>query len=466
MKLLSKYILRQHVGPFLFSIGIVTFIFLLNLIFQDFGRILSRGLKLTVILEFLALNLAWIIALAVPMSVLVATLSTFGRLSADNEITAIKSSGINFFQILLPILIAASILTVIMIEFNDKILPDLNHRARLLSRDIFRKRPTLKLEPKVVFSDLPHMNILVQEIEEKGDSANIRGVVIDERNNSRLSKTILAKSGVIKFDFNSERLIMTLYDGEIHEIDTENFSNYRWMQFEKYKIAVNIPDLTLKRSKAGSRGDREKTIKMMQADIQNHRRAMQRQKQVLATVITNAFKETFPATLLKSASLDASGNVPVDIQTIHLSRGQLSSLINKLERTLHQIQMGQQALANYDKSIHSLQVEIHKKYSIPAACIVFVLIGAPLGIKTRKGNLGISSGISLLFFVLYWVSLIGGEELADRRLISPFLAMWGANILVGTAGICLAYYTITERSLLHWLVILPKRWFKKQKRLQ
>jgi len=265
MKLLSKYILRQHVGPFLFSIGIVTFIFLLNLIFQDFGRILSRGLKLTVILEFLALNLAWIIALAVPMSVLVATLSTFGRLSADNEITAIKSSGINFFQILLPILIAASILTVIMIEFNDKILPDLNHRARLLSRDIFRKRPTLKLEPKVVFSDLPHMNILVQEIEEKGDSANIRGVVIDERNNSRLSKTILAKSGVIKFDFNSERLIMTLYDGEIHEIDTENFSNYRWMQFEKYKIAVNIPDLTLKRSKAGSRGDREKTIKMMQA---------------------------------------------------------------------------------------------------------------------------------------------------------------------------------------------------------
>ena len=106
------------------------------------------------------------------------------------------------------------------------------------------------------------------------------------------------------------------------------------------------------------------------------------------------------------------------------------SLKNKLN-SKKQIEMSNQ------KQIDVLQVEIDKKYSIPFACIVFVLIGVPLGVKTKRGGFGIAAGMSLGFFMLYWIFLIGGEKLADRELLSPFLSMWGANIVLGVIGLYL-----------------------------
>jgi lipopolysaccharide export system permease protein len=96
-------------------------------------------------------------------------------------------------------------------------------------------------------------------------------------------------------------------------------------------------------------------------------------------------------------------------------------------------------------------VEIHKKYSIPFACVIFVLIGAPIGIVMRKGGFGIAAGMSLAFFLLYWIFLIGGEKLADRELLSPFLSMWAANVLLGIIGL---YFTF--RQSIHFKKIYNK----------
>ncbi|MCK5087047.1 MAG: LptF/LptG family permease, partial [Melioribacteraceae bacterium] len=106
-------------------------------------------------------------------------------------------------------------------------------------------------------------------------------------------------------------------------------------------------------------------------------------------------------------------------------------------------------------------VEIHKKYAIPVACIVFILIGAPLGIMTRKGGLGIAAGISMFFFLLYWAFLIGGEKLSDRGMFSPFLGMWSANILLLILGIYLTVKIARERITIDFSglqKLIPKQW--------
>jgi lipopolysaccharide export system permease protein len=106
-------------------------------------------------------------------------------------------------------------------------------------------------------------------------------------------------------------------------------------------------------------------------------------------------------------------------------------------------------------------VEIHKKYSIPAACIVFVLVGAPLGVITRRGGFGIAASMSLGFFVLYWSCLIGGEKLADRGIVSPFTGMWIANIIIGLLGVYLTARVRKEAFLINWAGLrrfLPRRW--------
>ncbi len=114
-----------------------------------------------------------------------------------------------------------------------------------------------------------------------------------------------------------------------------------------------------------------------------------------------------------------------------------------------------------NSKIDSYWVEIYKKYSIPAACIIFVLIGAPLGVMTRKGGFGMAASISLFFFLIYWAFLIGGEKLADRNLLSPFWGMWSANFLLGAIGILLTMKSVRETVTLEfsWFQkFIPKTW--------
>ena len=89
------------------------------------------------------------------------------------------------------------------------------------------------------------------------------------------------------------------------------------------------------------------------------------------------------------------------------------------------------------RQINSYMVEIHKKYAIPAACLVFVFIGVPLGVMVRRGTFGVAATLSLGFFLMYWSSLIGGEKLGDRGIMPPWLAMWMANIALGAIGVVL-----------------------------
>ena len=104
---------------------------------------------------------------------------------------------------------------------------------------------------------------------------------------------------------------------------------------------------------------------------------------------------------------------------------------------------------SYEKSINSYQVELHKKFSIPFACIIFIIIGAPLGILSRRGGFGVSISISLLFFIIYWAFLIGGEELADRGFLHPGLSMWLPNIILGLIGLYLCYIVSAEKNIIN-----------------
>ena len=115
----------------------------------------------------------------------------------------------------------------------------------------------------------------------------------------------------------------------------------------------------------------------------------------------------------------------------------------------------------YERSLRSYLVEIHKKYSIPFACIVFIFIGAPLGIMSRRGTLGMSASLSLGFFVFYWACLKGGENLADRGYFDPWVGMWIANIVLGVIGLYLTVRTARENPTIDWTSwarFIPKSW--------
>ncbi|MCK6619467.1 MAG: YjgP/YjgQ family permease [Calditrichaceae bacterium] len=462
MKIISRYIVKEHTGPFLFSLAVIMFVFVTKFIVQYIGKLFGKGLSLATILEFVYLNLAWMLALAVPMSVLVAALMAFGRLSADNEITVLKTSGINLYRIVRPALIWAAALTIAMIWYNDQVLPEYNHRARLLFRSISQKKPTLELE-EGIYLKLNNFNLLVQEIQkpiqkELADKSNVldpnyannsadklKKITIFDFSQAQLQRTVIADHGYLVFDRERAQLVFTLFEGEIHEVNTQDYSEYRRLNFTRNVFYIPAEDLIFKRVEDLQRGDREMNIRMMNEQVNNYRREIARADSTIRAETANFLipPETIAARLAGAKGKKREMNVSEKYQAVSRASHKVQAAAQKISSTASN--------KNYfEKQIYKYQVEIHKKFSIPFACIVFVLIGAPLGIRARKGSLGVGISFSIGFFLLYWTCLIGGEELADRQLLAPFLAMWFANILVGAFGIYLTVRTVRETRFIQW----------------
>ena len=152
----------------------ITFILFVNFLLRAIDRFLGKGLDLITILEYLFLNLAWILALSVPMAVLLATLMTFGRLSEDNEINAMRASGIGFLTIMRAPIVFGAIITLLLIYFNNFILPEMNFKARLLSGDIYRKRPDMNIEPGIFLDNLPDYSMIIGGKSKKGTMTDVR----------------------------------------------------------------------------------------------------------------------------------------------------------------------------------------------------------------------------------------------------------------------------------------------------
>jgi lipopolysaccharide export system permease protein len=128
----------------------------------------------------------------------------------------------------------------------------------------------------------------------------------------------------------------------------------------------------------------------------------------------------------------------------------------KLNRLYQTLRVSGSKISSHEETINKYLVEVHKKFSIPFASLVFILVGAPLGIASRKGSLGVGATLSIIFFLIYWACLILGEDLADRRLLHPLLAMWFPNILIGSAGFYLTWRTVKEKTFINWDKLIAK----------
>ncbi len=453
MFIISKYILREHVGPFLFGLMTIVFLFLLNVVFRDLGKLLGKGIPIGVMFEFFGLNLAWIVALAIPMAVLVATLMAFGRLSSDNEIVALKASGVHLYRLITPVIIVAVFLAVGVERFHNSVLPEFNHRYRLLFSDISKKRPTLALEENVFFNEIPNYSLLVHDLIEEGEKNILKGIIIHDYSDPEYSQTVIAESGQLAFSEEREKMIFTLFNVEIHSVELADLENYRMVKSKQWILSVPVSNMVLERSQSEHRGDREKSADMLREDIARYLKQVAQREENIRRIVQLDLKQLFIDGIWSRKNGGMENNETIERDPSDLDRNA------KTRQVFQRIQAEMKLIEGQKLSILSKQVEIQKKYSIPVACIVFVLIGAPLGIMARQGGMAVGGGLSLLFFIIYWIFIIAGEQLADRGYVSPFIAMWIANILVGFGGIYLVVKSVRESTFIPWDRLA--QWFKK-----
>lgn len=434
---LARYVLREHIGPFFFAFAIITFILIIDFIPNLVDMIVGKDLPFTVIFRVFIYQIGWMIALSVPMSVLVATLMAFGRLTSDFEMTAIKSSGIPVLRVIYPVVLASAVIAYGMVYFNNRVLPDLNHRARVLMQDIKRMRPTLQMRSGAFVTDIPGYIILIDSVDHK--TSNLTGVkILETGKQDKPPRTIVAQSGHLTFTNNGRDLIFDLHDGEIHEFDPKDPDKYRRLVFANQRLVISDVSQDFKESKDEFRTDREKSAQQMLEDIMKWESGIVPYRSNIERLVDNRIDKYF------------SDSLPRSPDSLVPDYAALAGLARIAEADARSVSREREGIATQQKLINSYYVEVYKKYSIPVACLVFVLIGAPLGILARRGGMGISIGISLGLFVLYWAFLIGGEDLADRSIIPAFWAMWSANILIGAAGLYLIYVVSMEKPF--WVI--------------
>ncbi len=439
MNTLNKYLLKQSFAPFLLSVAVITTVLFLQFLIRAVDRFLGKGLDIFTIFEYLYLNLAWIIALSVPMSLLISSVMTFGRMSQKNEITALKSAGINFFNIIKPSMWFGTLIAILLCIFNNFILPEMNYNARLLAKDIYTKKPELSIEPGYFIDMIPQYTRIVKNIE-----GNIlTDIKIFSKNKKTEQTSIYAQTGSISS--NGNIITIDLYDGEIHEIDLKDFDYYRKIKFQSHKIMISINDLILNRSDNDNRTDREMKVPEMITKIKKNKEKISTINQRIENIkqevglftspktnndILNEFKnkkEILIKNTKKNSSIKSDSETKENILSLNNYERQLENELNLLE--------------NYIKTNNKFKVEIHKKFTLALACILFTLVGAPLGILIKKGGMTIAAGLSITFFLIYYILLIWGEQLADRNLINPGLGSWIPNIILFLIGVILIFYS-------------------------
>jgi lipopolysaccharide export system permease protein len=414
-------------------------------------RLVGKGLDLWVIIKLITFNLAWMVVLVVPMATLVATLMAFGNMSQNNEVTIMKSSGSSLYRMMLAPFLASIVVGYLLFVFNDDILPDANHHAKLLMEDISRQKPTLSLEPGVFSQEVANYAILVKGIDK--NTNELEDVVIYDYTDPSQVNIVTAHKGKIYFSKDQAKLLMDLWNGEIHQSSINQSNLYRKLVFKKHRITMNGDQFSFQQSgPGGPRGDRELGTQAMYviSDSLN---------KIRDNSAKNLQKESSKYLLLSNANPFASFQMPiVKFQNIDMV---YSRTIDKILTSKNIVLSSFRSEEAIQDQVNSYMVEINKKYALPVACIVFILIGAPLGVMVRKGGFGVAASISLFFFVIYWAFLIGGEKLADRNIISPFWGMWSANILLSIAGITLTTKTVQESIIINFSSLkkfIPKQW--------
>jgi lipopolysaccharide export system permease protein len=237
-----------------------------------------------------------------------------------------------------------------------------------------------------------------------------------------------------------------LYDGEIHELGQKDYTNYRRIIFDKHQINIPAKDLLLNRRDSTNRSDREMTVPMIQNKINSYEKRLR----IVYKRLSGNFYRTFGDSTVPNSVADGEIMILNALDSIKnqdlLSRAQIIKKEKRIKNLERQLKNEFNLIKSYKKSQNKYGVEIHKKFSIPVACILFVLLGAPLGVMSKKGGFAISTGLSFGFFLIYYVLLIGGEEMADRTFLSPAVGMWSPNLIILLIAVYLLIRTVRENA--------------------
>ncbi|MFO7675148.1 MAG: LptF/LptG family permease [bacterium] len=406
MTILQRQALRQFIPPFFLAIAILAFVLLMDRLFLLADLLVRKGVPVVVVGEIMLLSLPFVVSVCAPLGSLISGVMTYGRMAQDNEIRVVRAAGIPVFRLVWPTAAACIVLMAVMTAFNGWVLPEAQHRVRNLLTDVARKKPALRIREGVFMDDFGNYLIYIGGIDER--RSLVRNVAIFDRREGGQGQPgfVTAPRGEISYTPDDRYMILTLLDGEMHEVGEDE--TYRRLAFTRHVINVQL-DADLIRRDREYRSDQELTFPLLLERIRTSDRELAETR--VALLEARAAGEQDEAWRLRAEEIETR------LRYKRLEAGRF-------------------------------RVEFEKKLSLAFSCFFFLLFGAPLGILLRRGGVGTGFLIGLVFFALYYVLLLAGQNLADSGKLTPFVGMWLPNILLVVPVAELLARALFERSLL------------------
>ena len=471
MKRLDRFIVKSFVGPFFAILFVVVFIHVMQFLWLYIDELVGKGLSMKVILEFLAWGSATMLPLSLPLATLLASMMTLGSLGENNELLAIKAAGISLQRVLIPLGICCAVISVGAFFVSNDLIPVAYNKIYTLRDDIGKTKDEIKIPTGTFYNGIEGYILRVNEHNDETGMMNGVMVYNHTKNKGNTSLTI-ADSAMMKMSKDKTYLTFILYNGTNYE-ETNN-KKYRdttlqlqKIDFHKQEMIIPLENYAFQKSDSSRFDDQVKSMNLKQ---------LQHSQDSIGTLDSTEKEENLTnlrrsRTLRYNAQLDtATRNIPTT-PFIQEDGGKWKSIkaeieaLEKAKKNAEEIQMSLESFARYryhhNYTLRLIDIEILKKFALSIACLIFFFIGAPLGAIIRKGGLGVSAIISVLFFVAYWVIDISGTKLAKDGAVGPFAGVFFSSYVLLPTGLFLSWKAINDSAIFSTDTI--KNAFKKLK---
>ena len=471
MKKLDKFILKSFLGPFAAILLVVVFILMLQFLWLYIDELVGKGLALRVIMEFLWWGICISLPLALPLATLLSSMMVVGQMAENNELMAIRASGVSLGRVLIPLMLASSAIAVGTFFVGDRLVPKGYNKIFTLRDDIGRTKDEIKI-PSGTFYDGIEGYIL--RVENNDTEAGVmHGVMVyDHTNNKGNTSLTIADSATLKMSKAKDYLIFSLYNGANYK--ENNVRKYRDTTLELSRIAFDSQELIIplqnysfEKSDSSRFGDQIKSMRLDQLKVQKdsldkssvtlHDASYERlrlgsqflQRSQLDTAVKSG--ATRPFEYDGFMEWDNASSRSFAVTTAKDAAIRMSNLIISESRETQECQY----------YLRRTNVELYKKFAQALACFILFFIGAPLGALLKKGGLGTSAIVSVLFFVLYWVVDISGNKLARDGAIDAITGTFISAYVLVPIGIFFTWKAVNDSEVFSLDNI--KTWWRKFK---
>ena len=457
MKKLDQFILRSFIGPFIAILLVVVFILMMQFLWLYIDELVGKGLSLKVVLEFLGWGAATLLPLSLPLATLLASMMTLGTFGENNELLAIKAAGISLQRVMIPLGIACTIISIGAFFISNDLIPLAYNKIYTLRDDIGKTKEEIKIPTGTFYNGIDGY---ILRVEDRNDETGImRNVMVyNHTSNKGNTSLTLADSALMKMSEDKTFLTFTLYNGSNYE--ETNTKKYRdttlqlqKIDFTRQELLIPLENYAFQKSDTSRFDDEVKSMNLKQ--LQHGQDSIGRLSDTARFNNTNAFLTT--RTLRFSKQLDTAGTAartaPFNPEE-RLTWKNLKDNIDALEKAKNNAEELYTSLTSYSRetfhytfTLRRIDIEILKKFALSVACLIFFLIGAPLGALIRKGGLGTPAIISVLFFVAYWVIDISGTKLARDGAVDAFTGVFISSYILLPTGMFLTWKAIHDSAI-------------------